>query len=130
MARPYNSSLTRPLPALFGRPAHGHGAAAPKLIHMAETAATRLNSARSWSLERAEGKRMTGRATEDFLVHLQQRLALSEGAAASMLATWLESYEPGPRARALRASRASLAPLAKRPSVPPSEDRVDRKSCA
>lgn len=67
---------------------------------------------------------MTGRATEDFLVHLQERLSLSEGAAASMLATWLVSYEPGPQARALRASRATLAPLAKRPSVPPRDEAL------
>lgn len=43
---------------------------------------------------------MTTRATEDFLLHLEQRLSLTEDAAVSTLAEWLSSYEPGPLARA------------------------------
>lgn len=42
---------------------------------------------------------MTARASEDFLRQLQQRLALTEDAAVSILADWLSSYEPGPLAR-------------------------------
>lgn len=67
---------------------------------------------------------MTTRATEDFLVHLEQRLALSEGAAVATLASWLLSYEPGPRACALRSGGATGAALAKCSSAMSSDEAL------
>lgn len=61
---------------------------------------------------------MTTRASEDFLLHLEQRLELNETAAVSVLASWLVNYEPGPRALAQKGQESPKPGLAKSKSPP------------
>lgn len=65
---------------------------------------------------------MTKQASEDFLLHLEQRLELDETATVSMLASWLMSYEPGPRALALKSQVSAKPRLAKSHGLPSLEE--------